>query len=209
MPTPSRYDKIKKENPLATDLAEDLVKDQAMAHAPRTTFDAVTAIEKLKLMAQRGMVPRAEAALANVRAAAPKVSRLLGRFASPQVGAVIEIGRGVGKVMTPPTEGSFDRTADEGDKLRTQPAWYQVGKSLISTSDAFSQYGASAEREAKKAFESKIAAEQGPAVAAYMAQQEAKRAAENREYLQRVARDARISDMVNKPVTRKSPLARE
>jgi hypothetical protein len=209
MPTPSRYDKIKKENPRAVDLAEDTVRDEALARAPKAAFRAVTALEKLKLMAQRGTVPGAEAALANVRTAAPKVSRLLGKIASAPVGAAIEIGRGVHRVADPRIGGTFNEKADAGERLMKEPMWYQAGKTLVSTAETAPIYGAALERDAKKAFESKIAAEQGPAMDAYMRQAEAKRATENREYLQRVARDARISDMVNEPVIRRSPLTRK
>lgn len=151
----SRYEKLKKENPLAVDLAEDTAKDAAMARSPQATFKVISAFEKLRRLAQKGTVPGAEKALALARATAPVGSKLLGKIASPPVGAAIEIGRGVNIAMTPPTEGSFDAKADAGDKLRTQPTWYQVGNSLVNTAEAFSQYGASAERSSKKPFEKK------------------------------------------------------
>ena len=151
----SRYEKLKKENPLAVSLAEDLVTEQAMARAPQATFKVATAFEKLRRLAQIGTVPGAEKALARARAIGPVGSKLLGKIAGPTAGAAIEIGRGVNIAMTPPTEGSFNAKADAGDKLKTQPTWYQVGNSLVNTSEAFSQYGASAERDAKKAFEKK------------------------------------------------------
>lgn len=125
-----------------TGLVGDFLGDEFVQKLPEMAMKA----EKLRRVAQMGTVPGAGVALANVG----KIAPFMRMGSTPMAGAVLEIGKGVKKVMDHPDIGE---EAAAGRELLKEPMWYQAGNLVINTSEATSQYGAVAQEEGKKRFE--------------------------------------------------------
>lgn len=122
-------------------LVGEWVRDEAVQKAP----SFVVGIEKARRMAQVGTVPGASKALASIGAS--RLAGFMGSASTPMAGAVLEIGKGVSKVMSPPDPDEERKRADD---LVKKSLLYQAGNLLVNTSEAMSQYGTLGQREQRR-----------------------------------------------------------